>query len=119
VPLPDEYDRISKDLLPYFAISPADLRERIHAATKLPDTYTLKVRKGSVRTTMSYNRQAIFGADERMAGQIDLLKPIAQYLGDFEAVYSVHDTPTNMVGWDHQRELLEHVDEDECESNIG
>ncbi|WWD20528.1 hypothetical protein CI109_105004 [Kwoniella shandongensis] len=113
VQLPDEYDQIHTDLLPFRALSPRDLNARINAATRLPDTYTLRVRKGSLRTLSTYDSKAIEGANERLEGQTELIRPIAKFLGDITVVYSVHDTATAVVGYDHKRELLEHVEEGE------
>ncbi|KAK8850347.1 hypothetical protein IAR55_004265 [Kwoniella newhampshirensis] len=113
VPLPDEYDQIHHDLLPFRALSPRDLNSRIDVASLLPDSYTLKVKRGSIRTLSTYDSQAIEGANERLEGQAALLRPIAQWLGDITVVYSVHDTATAVVGYDHKRELLEHVEEGE------
>ena len=115
VPLPDEYDRINQDLLPFRALSPKHLNKKIQEASLLPDTYTLRVKSGSVRTSSTYDPDQIWGADFRLADQSELLKPIAKYLGDFSAVYSVHDSPMSVVSWDHRAELIEHVEEDECE----
>lgn len=113
VPLPDEYDRIHHDLLPFRALSPKHLNKKIQEASLLPDTYTLRVKSGSVRTSSTYDPEQIWGADFRLADQSELLKPIAKYLGDFSAVYSVHDSPMSVVSWDHRAELIEHVEEDE------
>ena len=116
VQLPDEYDQINRDLRVFRALSPRDLQARILAASELPDTYTLKVRHGSLRTSSSFDGEAIAGADERLAGQVELIRPISRYLDDLTVVYSIHDTPTCLLGWDHREELLEHVEEDECMS---
>ena len=115
VPLPDEYDRIYKDLLPFAALSPRDLNARIDAAAHLPDTYTLRITRGSLRTSSTYDGKAINGAEDRLKGQTALIGPIAKYLEDMTVVYSVHDTPISVLGWDHRQELLEHAEEDECE----
>ncbi|EIW69878.1 hypothetical protein TREMEDRAFT_61649 [Tremella mesenterica DSM 1558] len=113
VPLPDEYDRIHHDLLPFRALSPADLNKRIERAANLPDTYTLRVKSGSVRTSATYNSEAIWGADFRLEDQAELLRPISRWIGDMSVVYSVHDTASSVVSWDHRRELIEHVEEGE------
>ncbi|WVF68121.1 hypothetical protein IAT40_002884 [Kwoniella sp. CBS 6097] len=113
VPLPDEYDQIYRDILPFRALSPRDLSARSYAASQLPDTYVLRVKRGSLRTKALYSHEAIHGADERLEQQADLLRPIARWLPDLEAVWSVHDTPRTVIGYGHRRELLDHVEEDE------
>nr|XP_018260022.1 uncharacterized protein I303_08094 [Kwoniella dejecticola CBS 10117]OBR82180.1 hypothetical protein I303_08094 [Kwoniella dejecticola CBS 10117] len=112
IPLPDEYDQIHRDLLPFRALSPKDLNNRIKQASKLSDTYTLRVKKGSIRTNVFYSAD-IHGADERLEQQTELLRPIARFLPDLQAVWSVHDTPRTIIGWDYRRELAEHVEDEE------
>lgn len=111
--LPDEYDQIHRDLLPFRGLSPDELNKRIDAASKMPVTYTLKVRHGSIRTSASYDRD-LPGADARLEGQLHLLKPVAKWIPDMSAVYWIHDTPTNLISWDHKAELIEHFEEGEC-----
>ncbi|WVQ95730.1 hypothetical protein IAU59_002829 [Kwoniella sp. CBS 9459] len=113
IPLPDEYDQIHRDILPFRALSPRDLNARSYAASQLPDTYVLRVKRGSLRTKALYSHEAIHGADERLEQQAELLRPIARWLPDMEVVWSVHDTPRTVIGHDHRRELLDHVEEDE------
>ena len=115
VQLPDEYDQINRDLHVFRALSPRDLQSRIEAASHLPDTYTLSIRHGSLLTSSTYDAEAINGADDRLAGQAELITPIAKYLDDLSVVYSVHDTPSSILSWDHRSEILEHIEEDECE----
>lgn len=113
--LPDEYDQILKDLMPFYALSPKDLQLRLEETAQMPDTYTVRIRHGSIRSTSRFDVDEISGADDRQGGQIELLRPVARYLPDLLAVYSVHDTPTQLISWDHRRELMEHVEEHECE----
>jgi hypothetical protein len=80
----------------------------------MPDTYTLRIYHGSLRTVPNYS-SSIGGADARLEGQMELITPIAKYLPDMSMVYSVHDTPLVILGWDHKIDLLEHVEEGECE----
>ncbi|WVR08430.1 hypothetical protein IAU60_005485 [Kwoniella sp. DSM 27419] len=113
IPLPDEYDQIHKDLLPFRALSPRDLHQRIKLAATYPDTYVLRVKRGSIRTNAMYSNDIIHGADDRLAQQAEMLKPVARWLPDLEVVWSVHDTPRGIVGWHHRSELVDHVEEDE------
>lgn len=118
VQMPDEYDQIMKDLLPFYALSPKDLKNRLEETAQMPDTYVVRVRHGSIRSTARFDADVIAGADDRQGGQIDLLRPVARYLPDLMAVYSVHDTPSQLLSWDHRRELMDHIEEDECESSL-
>jgi hypothetical protein len=113
VQLPDEYDQINHDLLPFRALSPSDLNRRLDLASRMPDTFTLRIRRGSLRTSVSFGDE-IYGANERLEGQADLVKHVAKDLGDLTAVYSVHDSARVVISYGHRRDLLEHVDEEEC-----
>nr|ODN77252.1 hypothetical protein L203_06332 [Cryptococcus depauperatus CBS 7841] len=112
VSLPDEYDQIHNDILPFFALSPSTLIRRISEAAQLPDTYTLSIKHGSLRARSAYSRR-IEGADQRLEGQAMLIRDVAKWLPDTTLVFSVHDTPRSVVSWDHRRELLERIGDDE------
>lgn len=59
---------------------------------------------------------SIGGADARAQGQFNLIKEVAQYIPDFDACYSIEDTPTQFVSWAHMRELKALAEEEECKS---
>ncbi len=115
VQLPDEYDQIDRDLRLFRALHPSDILRRIAKAAADPDTLVLKVRRGLVRTSGSVNSSDWLHAARR-EGQLDLLRPIARFLPDMTAVYTVHDTPFNFISHEHRQELLEHIEDDECEA---
>lgn len=115
VQLPDEYDQIDRDLRLFRALHPTDILQRITRASHDPDTFTIKVRRGLVRTAASGVNSSDWLHVARKEGQLELLRPIARYLPDMTVVYTVHDTPFNFVSRAHKDELLEHVDDDECE----
>ncbi|WVF68637.1 hypothetical protein IAT40_003407 [Kwoniella sp. CBS 6097] len=120
VQLPDEYDQINKDLRPFRALSPRDLRTRIQEAAQLSDTYVLRIQRGVVRTETLYKPEAIH--DKRMQNQLELLRPIAESLPDLQVVWSVHDTPRTMISYAHRMELMERIDEGEwfnLEEDVG
>lgn len=50
---------------------------------------------------------------------MDLLRPVAKYIPNMSAVYSVHDVSERTVSWDHRAELYDHVDDGECEFRLG
>lgn len=85
--------------------------------SKLQGTYTLRVEHGSLRTSMLFDEKDIDGAKERVDGQAGLILPIAKDLEDFTAVYWVHDTPSGLISYNHRKELLNYLDEEECESS--
>lgn len=46
--LPDEYDRVHLDLAPFFALPRSEMHKRVEEAQTLPETYTLKIKRGRV-----------------------------------------------------------------------
>lgn len=115
VPLPDEYDQINKDMHLFRAYRAKDLSDAVDRAAELPDTFTLAVHDGAVRTRSTYDHEAIPGADERLEAQVELLMNygIEEWTGNFKAVYGVHDTPQGFIGWDHRSDLVEMVEDEE------
>lgn len=109
VPLPDEYDRINADLQPYRGLSPSVLRQRI-ADLQAPgsghESFTLAVKNGQISSShITFDADAIGGSLDRVQGQLDLIRDVAQHLPDFEAVYSIHDAPTRFISYGHRQDL--------------
>ncbi|GFZ52429.1 hypothetical protein JCM24511_10202 [Saitozyma sp. JCM 24511] len=113
VTLPDEYDQIDRDLLPFRSLSWRDLNRRVDRASRLPDTYTLQVENGSLSASVSFEEHEIYGSKERVEGQTALIGPISHELEDFRAVYWVHDTPSVLISHGHRSELRQYLDEEE------
>src|SRR6478736_937191 len=76
VTLPDEYDQIDRDLLPFRALSPEELTRRLEGTRQWPHTYILQVKNGSLLTTVSFDESEIGGARERIDGQAALIEPV-------------------------------------------
>jgi hypothetical protein len=51
--LPDEYDRIDRDLAPFRALPPAELRRRIAAVEAMPEVFVLDINKGKVKAKVA------------------------------------------------------------------
>lgn len=111
--MPDEYDQINNDLAPFWALRPTDLRDRISQASVASDSYTLRIKRGLLRTFQTYNPSPLY--EGRRDGQVDLIAPIAKYLPDMVAVYTVHDTPQTLISWEHRQDIWEHIADGECE----
>lgn len=116
--MPDEYDRIMKDLAPFRGLSGATLvrpfslsahlsyplragltsfpssvtqKTRLKYLQSMKDTFSLSVRKGKlVQHSQTYDT-SIDGAKERSQGQFDFLKDVAKDMEDFDAVFSIHE----------------------------
>lgn len=115
VQLPDEYDQINHDIAPFFALSPKELQRRSAEVAERDGTYLIRIKHGSIRTRIQFARDNIPGSEERLTGQIDLLKPIARHLPDLSTAYWIHDGATAFISHSYKEELLERVSEDECE----
>ncbi|KAJ9105552.1 hypothetical protein QFC19_003534 [Naganishia cerealis] len=115
VPLVDEYDSIMKDMYMYHAFSPSDLHKRLNAAMRIPDTFSISIKQGNIRARSNFENGSIEGADERIEGQIELLKEfgVSKWIPDCKAVYSVHDTPQSFISFAHKSDLEMHVDDHE------
>lgn len=115
VQLPDEYDQISKDLYLFRAISPSDLHRRIQKASAYPDTFTIVSKGGRIRTLPNYDESKIHGATARLEGQLSLLLDfgIQEWVGDFIAVFGIHDSPQAFIGYDHRSDLESLVEDGE------
>lgn len=112
--LPDEFDRINIDLAPFHAFSPSFLRSRVARMQEAEDTFTLSVQSGHVSTNhITYDSAKIGGSDDRRNGQVDLIKAVAKWIPDFDAVYSIHDSPTRFISDMHVEELKELAEDGE------
>ncbi|WWC93159.1 uncharacterized protein L201_008127 [Kwoniella dendrophila CBS 6074] len=106
VPLPDEYDQIHRDLAPFYSVSPGKLNHRLEEASRSLNTFTLEVKNGEVNSYHSYDHRRVESGEERPKHQVALIQPIAHHLPDMKIVISVHDTPLNMISWQHRMELV-------------
>lgn len=97
------------------AFSPRDLQEKVAKAALNRDTFTIRVTRGNMRMTSTFKEEEISGGFERMAAQAELIKPIVRDLDDLTVVFSAHDTPSGIVGFDYRRELQDHIEDQECQ----
>lgn len=118
VPLVDEYDSIMRDIYIFHAFSPSELNKRVDAAMQHADTFTISLNDGNIRTRTPYAMDHIEGAKARIEGQVDLLREfgVTNWIPDCRAVYSVHDTPQSLVGYEHRIDLESLIEDRECES---
>lgn len=120
VHLPDEYDRINIDLAPFRAMSSSLLRSRLARIQTSEDTFTLSVKNGHVDTNhITYDSAKIGGSDDRRNGQVELIRSVARWIPDFDAVYSIHDSPTRFISDAHLEDLKILAEDGECESALS
>lgn len=79
------------------------------------DTFTLIVQNGSLETAAMFDDNQINGADMRLQQQVELVQDVVRWLPDLRAVWSVHDTPSSIISYQHRAELIERVEDNDCE----
>ena len=93
VPIIDEYDVIYDMLLPFWAISPAYIRQSVEEALGAEEfLMRVLVRQGNVTST------GMWGSDENVDA---IIQGIAEYLPDMDLIFNLHDEP---------RVILPHAD---------
>lgn len=116
VQLPDEYDQINRDLAPFRALHPSLIKSRLRRMQAEPDKFTISVENGrALSSHVTYDGGAILGSDDRRLGQVGLIEKVARWIPNFEAVYSIHDSPTRFISYSHKEELLDLAEDGECE----
>ena len=92
VQLPDEYDQIYRDIEPFWGIKPDDLQTLQGQAEAQADTYTIQCVDGEIGLTadiVSEAEGAIRIGMERAEEQMKMLRPVAQFLPEFRATFTV------------------------------
>lgn len=118
VSLPDEYDHLDSVIRLFYAHSPSSIRQRVRQTTILPDSYTLVNTAGTVTVRRNFDAKRHPGGEVRIAAQVEMLKPVAKWLGDFEAVWSLDDTGRVFTGWNQILEMERAIEDGECKSGM-
>jgi hypothetical protein len=107
-----------RDIYIFHAFPPSALNKLVDDAMQLPDTFAITLKKGNIRTRSNDANQHIVGGNERIEGQVNLLQEfgVSTWIPDCRAVYSLHDTPQSLVGYEFKVDLEMRVDDRECES---
>lgn len=72
-----------------------------------------------VPCSKTYDPKKIGGSDERVAGQLEHIESVAQWIPDMDAVLNIHDTPLSFVSAAHKAELEVLIEDGECEFTRG
>jgi hypothetical protein len=115
VPLPDEYDQISRDMHLFHPHRPASIFAKAARVAKLSDTFTLKNTAGKLSVQRNFDGKKHPGGEQRIKAQTELVQGVAEHIGDFEAVWSVHDTGRTYISWTARKELERAVRDGSCE----
>ncbi|CEJ54018.1 hypothetical protein PMG11_00344 [Penicillium brasilianum] len=94
----DEFDQIHENLLPFRAISPAEIRDMTHQLATNPfnDLGAISIRMGQVKVqegTKPTHAWMIKGAAE-------MIEKFAQHLPDMDLVFNLNDEPRVAVPWE-------------------
>jgi len=103
VQLPDEYDAIANDLEPCWGIDPSILN-----ATQRAEEY------GEVFFD-AHRHAGERGILWRAEGQIEMMKPVQQWLSDFRATFHAHDGLAKLAWHDFKTQALLAAKNGECE----
>ncbi|KAF8487537.1 glycosyl transferase family 90-domain-containing protein [Gautieria morchelliformis] len=102
VKLVDEYDSIHEKFQPFWGVDPAALNKSQAILETLPDRFTIGKLPGehSVKLLNQTFRKESRSGEHRIRDQLDLLESVQEWLPDFRATFSMHDGPTQVVGWE-------------------
>lgn len=115
VPLPDEYDQIANDIHSFHPHRPHVISAKHAAAAKLPDTYVLRNRGGVLSVERNFELAKHSGGEQRLQDHMKMVKGVAGDIGDFEAVWSVHDTGRGFMSWSQRSDLQRAREGRHCE----
>jgi hypothetical protein len=101
VQLIDEFDTISRSLLPFWALSPATIRERVKLALGNEDNALIGVmiRDGNVVKIEN-------GQEWQQQATVGMMEEFIQYLPDMDLAFNIHDEPRVVVPHDQLSVLV-------------
>lgn len=96
VVLIDEYDTVTRSLLPYWAVKPSTIRARIKNALGHEDSALIgmMIRDGNVAKIEG-------GPEWQQQATTGMMKDFIQYLPDMDLGFNIHDEPRVVVPNDH------------------
>lgn len=106
--LPDEYDQIYKDLLPFRSIRPRDIRELVRRDKRVgPGHFRVEIKDGKATGRPSYAPSGLH--DKRLEQHVDLLKSSGaqSWIPDASAILSISDVPNVLMSAVQRRELID------------
>ena len=117
VPLIDEYDQVSEDVEPFYAMSPAFYRLNADMAAQQDFTWTWEITKGRLNSTPSKDFAPLIGNHAKALDVEQLfVKPFLHLLPDMSITMTMHDGPRQKPTWRLKQRLLEHAAQGKCES---
>ncbi|SGZ30568.1 BQ5605_C048g12411 [Microbotryum silenes-dioicae] len=105
--LTDEYDQIFKDLQPFWALEPHDLKHRVLVMQEREETFTIQVKDGEV---FELGEQAQL---KRAKDFRELIARVSKHVPNVNLTFTRHDQPACQLGWFHKERMLELAGEGE------
>lgn len=99
----DEYDQIQRDIMPFLALPPHILHQRIEELEKNEFTHTFVVRNGEITITGSKKEMG------RANDQAGLMKNFMHLLPDVNITMSAHDGPSIVLDWDMRQRHMHYA----------
>ncbi|KAK4181082.1 family 90 putative glycosyltransferase [Triangularia setosa] len=100
-PVMDHFKQMGGDILPFYGVSPAKLREDTRRVARELDTALLKIQNGTVR----HNLPPPNPYKEIMDELVDLVKDFAEHLPDLEMAINLSERPRVLAPWDQVQRL--------------
>lgn len=94
-PVIDSYDQIDRDLLPFWAIEPAQIRSRSPLQLPSNDIYAIRIRDG--QAVVSHHQNTIHS--KWSVELTAMIQEFAQLLPDMYIAFDMRDTPRVAVPW--------------------
>lgn len=108
----DEYDQISRDMEPYWALEPVDMRHRNKVMQDREHTFTLSITNGYVTRHGDPKHADIRRAKDMQA----LLQTFAKWIpGQVNMTFVIDDNPAVMMSYHQKDRMLELARQGECE----
>ncbi|ODV90446.1 glycosyltransferase family 90 protein [Tortispora caseinolytica NRRL Y-17796] len=95
------FDRLYKDLEPFWALSPREIRRRVRFLWDNPSTNIMLVRDGKTFSNT--------GHDSRIQSVEEMMNTFSQYLPDMELPMNIHDEPRIVVPYDTLQKQIEYA----------
>lgn len=99
----DDFDQIHENLLPFKAISPAEIRDMTHKLATNPfnDLGAISIRTGQVKVQAGIKPTHLWMVE----GAAQMIEKFAQYLPDMDLVFNLNDEPRVAVPWEKMVQL--------------
>lgn len=112
VQIVDEYDQISRDFDPYWAMEPIDLRHRNKVMQDREHTFTLSIKNGRV------SRHGEHADLDRARDMASLVSKFSRHVpGEVNMTFIIDDQPAVLMGWNQKDRMIELAQQGECESD--